>query len=228
MIEFFSISCYCTVCRSPKFQIFFMLLDSLFCCKFCFPDVYHVTIFTFNLVDYAKVLADAARGKRESMGGGGWVRLLDIDTGLLSGLKHKLKCRFKLSADIVGVASSTRVTIMPRLNVSCTIVPFTSIYSSTPLSHSALSSPASSWLPVPPRMTYPFSIPNPALHPITSFPKSTNLTILAAPLLPPFSHPQNMSQHEMIPNSNPLSNPSPRILKTPIIQWSIRSLDLYP
>ena len=37
MFELFSMSSYCTVCCSAVFHIFFVLLDSLFPCKFCFP-----------------------------------------------------------------------------------------------------------------------------------------------------------------------------------------------
>ena len=40
--------------------------------------------------------------KKGSKDGGGQLRLLDVDTGTLSGLKYKLICRFKLAADIVG------------------------------------------------------------------------------------------------------------------------------
>ena len=52
-----------------------------------------------------KVLAGGAIGKKGSMGGGGRVRLPDIDSRRLSGLKYLLICRFKLAADMVGVAS---------------------------------------------------------------------------------------------------------------------------
>ena len=50
-----------------------------------------------------KVLAGAARGKKGSKGGGGRVRLLDVDIRRLSGLKYKLICHFKLATDMVGV-----------------------------------------------------------------------------------------------------------------------------
>ena len=47
------------------------------------------------------MLADAARGKNGSKGGGGQVRLLNVDTGRLAGFKYKLICRFKLTAEMV-------------------------------------------------------------------------------------------------------------------------------
>ena len=49
-----------------------------------------------------KVLAGASREEKGSKDGGGQVRLLDVDTGRLTGLKYKLICRFKLAADTVG------------------------------------------------------------------------------------------------------------------------------
>ena len=41
-------------------------------------------------------------GEKRNGGGGGRVRLLDVDTGRLLGLKYKLVCCFKLAADMVG------------------------------------------------------------------------------------------------------------------------------
>jgi hypothetical protein len=49
-----------------------------------------------------KVLAGAARGKKGSKGGGGRVRLSNVDTEELAGFKDKLICHFKLAADMVG------------------------------------------------------------------------------------------------------------------------------
>ena len=46
--------------------------------------------------------AGATRGKKESKGGGGRVRLLNVDTGRLSGMKYKLICHLKVAADMVG------------------------------------------------------------------------------------------------------------------------------
>ena len=96
---------------------------------------------------------------------------------------------------------------------------------------STLTFPTSSPLPVLPkaypRMTYPFSsIPNPAPHPFTSFPKSINLTILATPLLPPSPLPLNMSRYTSTPTSNQSSKPSPPTQRTLTI--SSRSFGLSP
>ena len=41
-----------------------------------------------------KVLAGAARGEKGSKGGGGQVRLLDVDTGELTGFQNELICHF--------------------------------------------------------------------------------------------------------------------------------------
>ena len=41
-------------------------------------------------------------GKNGSKSEGGRVKLLDVDTGRLLGLKYKLICCFKLAADVVG------------------------------------------------------------------------------------------------------------------------------
>ena len=49
-----------------------------------------------------KVLAGAARGEKGSKGRGGRVRLSNVDTGRLTGLKYKLICHFKLAVDMVG------------------------------------------------------------------------------------------------------------------------------
>ena len=46
-----------------------------------------------------KVLAGATRG--ESKSEGGWVRLSNVDTRRLSGLKYKLIYHFKLAMDMV-------------------------------------------------------------------------------------------------------------------------------
>ena len=48
-----------------------------------------------------KLLAGAARGGKGTKGGGGRVRLLDVDTGRPSGLNYRLICRFKLAADVI-------------------------------------------------------------------------------------------------------------------------------
>ena len=47
------------------------------------------------------MLAGGTRGEKGSKGGGGQVRLLDVDTGRLLGLKYKLICHFKLAVDMV-------------------------------------------------------------------------------------------------------------------------------
>jgi hypothetical protein len=54
-----------------------------------------------------KVLAGDDRGEKGSKGGERRVRLPDVDTGRLSGLKYKFICCFKLAADMVGVASGS-------------------------------------------------------------------------------------------------------------------------
>ena len=46
-----------------------------------------------------KVSAGSARGQTGSKVGGGQMRLLDVDTRRLSGLKYKLTCHFKLAVD---------------------------------------------------------------------------------------------------------------------------------
>jgi hypothetical protein len=48
------------------------------------------------------VLAGAARGETGSKGGGGPVRLLDVDIWELTGFQNKLIRRFMLAADMVG------------------------------------------------------------------------------------------------------------------------------
>ena len=48
------------------------------------------------------VLAGAARGETESKGGGGPVRLSDVDTWELAGVQNELICHFMLAADVVG------------------------------------------------------------------------------------------------------------------------------
>ena len=50
-----------------------------------------------------KVCAGAAIGEKGSKGEVGRVRLPDVDTGRLLGLKYKLMCHFKLTVDMVGV-----------------------------------------------------------------------------------------------------------------------------
>ena len=74
-----------------------------------------------NTVDFiscrrrlTKVLAGAAKREKGSKGGGDCVRLLDVDTGRLSGLKCKLICRFKLVADMVGDGIREFVNDMDR------------------------------------------------------------------------------------------------------------------
>jgi hypothetical protein len=54
-----------------------------------------------------KVLTGAASREKGNKGGRGQVRLLDVDTGRLLGLKNTLICRFKLTAGIVRVASGS-------------------------------------------------------------------------------------------------------------------------
>ena len=48
------------------------------------------------------MLAGAARGETGSKGGGGPVRLSDVDTRELVGFQNELICRFMLAADVVG------------------------------------------------------------------------------------------------------------------------------
>ena len=48
------------------------------------------------------MLAGAARGEMGGKDGRNQVRLLEVDTGRLLGLKYKLICHFKLVADLVG------------------------------------------------------------------------------------------------------------------------------
>ena len=47
------------------------------------------------------MLAGATRVEKGSKSGGAQVRLPDVDTGRLSGLKYKLICSFKLVADMI-------------------------------------------------------------------------------------------------------------------------------
>ena len=47
------------------------------------------------------MLAGASRREKGGKGEGGRVRLLDVDTGQLSGLKYKLICHLKLAPDMV-------------------------------------------------------------------------------------------------------------------------------
>jgi hypothetical protein len=54
-----------------------------------------------------EVLAGAARGKKGNKGRGGRVRLSDVDTRRLSGLKYKLICCFKLAMGMIGRASGS-------------------------------------------------------------------------------------------------------------------------
>ena len=60
-----------------------------------------------------KVLAGAARGKRESR-----ERLPDVATRRLSGLKYKLICHFKLAVDMVGGGIREFVNDMDRWQMS--------------------------------------------------------------------------------------------------------------
>ena len=55
-------------------------------------------------ISYNKMLPDATKGEQGSKGGGGQMRLSNVDIGRLTGFKYKLICRFKLAADMVGVA----------------------------------------------------------------------------------------------------------------------------
>ena len=48
------------------------------------------------------MLAGAARVETGSKGGGGPVRLSDVDTWELAGFQNQLICRFMLTADVVG------------------------------------------------------------------------------------------------------------------------------
>ena len=43
--------------------------------------------------------------EKESKGGESRVRLWDVDTRRLTGLKYKLICHFKLAENMIGVAS---------------------------------------------------------------------------------------------------------------------------
>jgi hypothetical protein len=61
------------------------------------------------------VLAGAARGEKKIKGGGGRVRLLDVDNGRLSGLKYNLICLFRLAAEMVrgGIEEFVNDTYRP-------------------------------------------------------------------------------------------------------------------
>ena len=48
------------------------------------------------------MLTGTTRGETGSKGGGGPVRLSDVDTWKLAGFQKKLKRRFMLAADVVG------------------------------------------------------------------------------------------------------------------------------
>ena len=48
------------------------------------------------------MLAGAAREENRNKGGGGQVKLSNVDTRGLSGLENKLMCCFKLVADMFG------------------------------------------------------------------------------------------------------------------------------
>ena len=52
------------------------------------------------------MLVDVTRGEKGSKGRGGRVRLPDVDTRRLSGLKYKLISRFKLAVDTVRGGTS--------------------------------------------------------------------------------------------------------------------------
>ena len=52
------------------------------------------------------MLAGAARDGKGSKGAGGQVRLSNVDTRRLTGLKYNLICRLKLAVDMVGGAGS--------------------------------------------------------------------------------------------------------------------------
>ena len=49
-----------------------------------------------------KLLAGAARGEMGSNGGGGRVRLLDVDTWELAGFQNELICHFILAVDMAS------------------------------------------------------------------------------------------------------------------------------
>ena len=53
------------------------------------------------------MLAGAARGETRSKGGGGLVRLSDVDTWELSGFQNQLICRFMLAATWSRVVSGS-------------------------------------------------------------------------------------------------------------------------
>ena len=53
------------------------------------------------------MLAGAARGVTGSKGGGGLVRLSDVDTWELAGFQNQLIRCFMFAADVVGVVSGT-------------------------------------------------------------------------------------------------------------------------
>ena len=53
------------------------------------------------------MLAGAARGETGSKGGGGPVRLSDVDTWELAGFQNDLIHSFMLAADVVGVVSGS-------------------------------------------------------------------------------------------------------------------------
>ena len=65
-----------------------------------------------------KVLAGAAREEKGSMGQECQVKLLDVDTRRLSGLKYKLICHFKLAVDMVGGGIREFVNDMDRWQMS--------------------------------------------------------------------------------------------------------------
>ena len=53
------------------------------------------------------MLAGAAKGETGSKGGGGPVRLSDVDTWELAGFQNELICHFMLGEDVLGVVSGS-------------------------------------------------------------------------------------------------------------------------
>ena len=62
------------------------------------------------------MLAGAAREEKGSEGGGGQVRLLDVDTGRLSGLKYELVCHFNLPFLTIFLSHPIKNYPMPNIN----------------------------------------------------------------------------------------------------------------
>ena len=66
------------------------------------PSVNTVTLISYR---HRLVKLQVLLGGKGTKGGGGRVRLSNVDTGRLTGFKYKLICCFKLVTDMVGVTS---------------------------------------------------------------------------------------------------------------------------